>query len=87
LPIVSSGYNGTLAGNATFVPSGGIAGGAVSLSASGGGYVDMGVVLNNLYGTSYTICAWVNTDASTGYPGDETNQTVVASHRSSIVAG
>jgi hypothetical protein len=75
-----NGYNGILLGDAKFV-TGGVSNGAVSLTHTGNGMVYMGNVLNNLAGTSYTISAWIKTWL---VPGDETNQTVVASHRESI---
>jgi hypothetical protein len=75
------GYNGNLsAAGATW--STGISGGAISLTASQGGMVNMGTVLNNLAGTPYTIAAWVNTTVA-----DETSQVVVGSHQSTVVAG
>lgn len=78
-----SGYNGTLSITGASFVSGGIAGtNALSLNASQSGLVNMGLVLNNLSGTSYTIAAWVNTNVE-----DEANQTVVGSHQGTIVAG
>ncbi|MFA5110932.1 MAG: LamG domain-containing protein [Desulfobaccales bacterium] len=76
------GYNGTPSATGVAWVAAGVAGGAISLEAAQGGLVNMGTVLNNLAGTSYTIAAWVNTTVA-----DETNQVVVASHRSTEVAG
>jgi hypothetical protein len=74
-------YHGTLSsGGASWAA--GIAGGAISLVAANGGLVDMGPVLNNLAGTSYTIAAWVKTSIV-----GESNQIVVASHNAHLAAG
>lgn len=74
-------YDGTLSVTGASWAAG-IAGGAVSLVAASGGLVNMGPVLNNLAGTSYTIAAWVNTSIA-----NETNQIVVASHNAYLWAG
>jgi len=60
----------------------GIAGGAISLDAANSGRVQMGAVLNNLAGTSYTIAAWVKTSVV-----GESNSVVVASHQAHIGCG
>jgi hypothetical protein len=74
-------YHGNLSpGGASWAA--GIAGGAISLAAANGGYVNMGPVLNTLAGTSYSISAWVNTSIV-----NETNQTVVASAQAYVAAG
>ena len=74
-------YDGTLsAGGASWAA--GIAGGAISLDAAAGGLVNMGLVLNNLAGSPYTISAWVKTSIV-----GETNQSVVTNHKSTVIAG
>jgi hypothetical protein len=74
-------YDGTLSpGGASWAD--GIAGKAISLDAANGGLVDMGPVLNNLAGTSYTIAAWVKTSIVA-----ESNCVVVASHNAYLAAG
>jgi hypothetical protein len=58
-----SGYNGALNGGASFV-TGGVSGGAISLSTASNSYVSMGNVLP-LTGSEYAISAWIKT-TSTG---------------------
>jgi cysteine-rich repeat protein len=61
---VVGGFNGTLAGSATFVPGAGVSGGAISLNAVTGDLVNMGDVLS--FGTgSFSVSVWVKT-AGTG---------------------
>lgn len=74
-------YDGTLSPTGASWATG-VAGGAISLDAAHGAYVNMGPVLNNLAGTSYTIGAWVNTSIV-----NETNQIVVASHNAYWASG
>ncbi len=74
-------YDGTLSATGASWAAG-IAGGAISLDAATGGLVNMGPVLNNLAGSPYTISAWVKTSIL-----EESNQTVVASHKSAFPVG
>jgi large repetitive protein len=75
-------YDGTLSATGASFVSGGISGGAISLDAANGGLVNMGLVLNNLASSPYTISAWVKTSIV-----GEANQMVVASHKSTVHAG
>jgi len=74
-------YDGTLSATGASWAAG-IAGGAISLDAANGGLVNMGPVLNNLAGSPNTISAWVKTSIV-----GAKNQTVVASHKATVVAG
>jgi hypothetical protein len=75
-------YHGTLSATGASFVSGGISGEAISLDATDGGLVNMGLVLNDLAGAPYTIIAWVKTRIV-----EESNQTVVATHKSTMHAG
>lgn len=72
-------YYGTVQGAATFVPDGGVAGGAISLHRITNDLIDMGNILD-LTNTSFTISLWIQTtDPTDSYP--------IAKHRSTIMAG
>src|SRR5205823_6207379 len=77
-----SSYDGTLsASGATFV-SGGIAGGALSLSKTSNGFVNMGNVLGLTTG-DFSVAAWIKTS-----PGDATESSAfVGKHAAGYVNG
>ena len=68
-------YNGNLHGSASWSPSGGIAGGAISLNRTTNDYVDMGNVLPFNSG-DFSIVAWVKTSTTSD------NTFVLSRHRS-----
>ncbi len=71
------GVNGTLFGGATFIPTGGVAGGAIQFT---NGYVDMG---NNFASIpTFSVQVWIKTD-----PGDTSPMTPVAKHKAGITEG
>jgi hypothetical protein len=72
---------GTLNGAASFMPGQGIDGGAISLAASGNGYVTMGNVLAFDGSQAYTVSCWVRLETA------PTNQFPVAKHTATVVAG
>lgn len=74
------GNHGSLAGAATWLPGGGVAGGAISLNRESGDLVNLGNILP-LEATDFTISLWIKTSSQL----DETFP--VARHRSGIVAG
>ncbi|MDH7571636.1 MAG: LamG domain-containing protein, partial [Armatimonadota bacterium] len=71
-------YDGTLFGGSSLV-AGGVFGNALSLNGTTG-YVSMGHVLDFAAGESFTVSAWVKTEATAG-------AAVVGNHRSSVSAG
>ncbi|MEQ1935973.1 MAG: LamG-like jellyroll fold domain-containing protein, partial [Fimbriimonadaceae bacterium] len=74
----ASGFNGTLFGDAAFVP-GGMMGNCLQLTRLGGGYVRIGNVLP-LTATSYSISGWIKTTST----GDDF---FVAKHQATIAGG
>ena len=71
------GVNGTLVGGATFITTGGVAGGAIQFT---NGYVNMG---NNFASTpTFSVQAWIKTD-----PSDTSSMTPVAKHWAGIGQG
>ncbi len=76
--------NGVLVGGATFAPSAGVAGGAINVSTSTNGCVNMGNILPFTGGVNFSICSWIKFAT----PGDPTGSRVfVGRHVSGIVAG
>lgn len=72
--------NGTLAGSATFVPAGGVVGGAVSLDKASGDFVNMGDVFN-FGSTDFSLSFWVKTTTT------DVESVPVARHLTGIAAG
>ena len=71
-------YPGTLAGSATWSPTGGKSGGAIILARGTGDYVTMGNVLP-LTGTDFSLVAWVKTTA--------VDNNIISKHQSGEVSG
>jgi hypothetical protein len=72
--------DGTLAGAATFVPAGGVVGGAISLHKATSDLVNMGDVFN-FGSTDFSLSFWVNTTVT------DVDSVVVARHLSGTAAG
>jgi len=76
--------HGTLLGGAQFAPGEGVDGGAIRLSRSTNGIVDIGPAFGFTGQQPFTISAWVKFE----FPGQTTPESfIVGRHRSTIVAG
>jgi len=75
-------YPGTLVNSAAFVPGGGVAGGAISITQAGNGYVTMGNVLPFASNQSFTISLWIKMQTNPAV-----NQFPLSKHTSGIVNG
>ena len=75
-----SGFVGSLRGDAAFAPGEGKAGGAVRITAAGGGHVTMGDVYMLTGGAKWCVSLWIKTaDRSTQFP--------LSRHHTGVVAG
>lgn len=73
--------NGSLTGDAAFVP-GGVSGGAVAMSTGGGGFVTMGDNFSLSGNSNFSLVAWIKLNN-----GDTNGYLVAGRHHATVVAG